>query len=97
VHQKTKLKKKQTKDKTKRQIKNDTLTTFQTLLEQEKWKIVYQKQDANCMYNSFLSIFLIIFKPVFHLYTYKNINMKQKDWLTQRIKISSIHRDKEQQ
>ena len=47
VHQKTKLKKKIT-----RQVNNVTLTTFQTLLEQEMWESVYQKQDNNCMYNS---------------------------------------------
>jgi hypothetical protein len=48
-----------------RQINNDTLTTFQTLLEQEKWESVCQKQDTNCMYNSFLSSFLIIFGASF--------------------------------
>jgi succinylglutamate desuccinylase len=50
VHQKTKIKRKIT-----RQINNYTLITFQTLLEQEMWEFVYQKQDTNCMYNSFPS------------------------------------------
>jgi hypothetical protein len=56
---------KKKKKKGTRQINSDTLTTFQTLLEQEMWESVYQKQDTNCMYNSFLSTFLIIFEASF--------------------------------
>jgi hypothetical protein len=48
---------KERKEKTNKQ---DTLTTFQILQQQETWESVYQKQDTNCMYNIFLSTFLII-------------------------------------
>jgi len=48
-----------------RQINNDTLTTFQRVLEQERWESDYQKQATNCIYNSFLSTFLIIFEACF--------------------------------
>jgi hypothetical protein len=53
------------KKKRIRQINNDKLTTFQTLLEKETWKSVYQKQDTNYMYKSFLSTFLIISEASF--------------------------------
>ena len=62
VHQKTKTKKKREREKERKEKTNkqDTLTTFQILQQQETWESVYQKQDTNCMYNIFLSTFLII-------------------------------------
>lgn len=59
------IKKQNSKKQRIQQINNDTLTTFQTLLEKETWKSVYQKKDTNCMYNSFLSTFFIIFEASF--------------------------------
>jgi len=42
----------------KRLINSNSLTNFQTLLEQEMWGFVYQKPDTNCMFNLFPSTFL---------------------------------------
>jgi hypothetical protein len=63
------------KEQRTRQIYNETLTTFQRILEKETWETLYQKQDTNCMYNSFLSNFLIIFEasfPVICVQKYKH-------------------------
>jgi hypothetical protein len=46
------------------------------------WESVYQKPDANCMLKSFPSTFQV---------KYKIINIKQNDWITQRIKLSCKH------
>jgi len=53
------------KKKRTRQINNNTLTTLQKVLEKEMWESDYQKQDTNCIYNSFLSTFLTIFEACF--------------------------------
>ena len=52
---------------------------------------VSQKQDTNCMFNWFLSTFLSIFEASFPV-IYKNINMKQNDWITQGIKMPCKHK-----
>jgi hypothetical protein len=46
-------------------INGDTLTNFQTLLKQETWESVYQSQDVNCMFDSFVSTFLNISEASF--------------------------------
>lgn len=74
-----------------RLINSYTLTNFQTLLKQEMWESVYQNQDVNCMFNSFLSTFLNIFEASFPV-KYKNTNNKNNDWITQGIKISCKHK-----
>jgi hypothetical protein len=48
-----------------RLINSDILATFQALLEREMWESVYQKQGANCTFNSFLSTFLNIIEASF--------------------------------
>jgi hypothetical protein len=50
--------------------------------EQETWESVYQTQDTNYMFNSFLRTFLNIFEVSFPINcrrTYKEKN----DWITQ--------------
>ena len=86
-----------------RQINNDTVTTFQTLLKQETWESVYQKQDTNCMYNSFLSTVLIIFEasfPVKYVQKYKHETERQDHTKNKNIMQTyktSIHSHEEQQ
>ena len=41
-----------------RTINRKTLSNFQSLLKQETWQSVYQTQDTNNMFNSFLNTFL---------------------------------------
>ena len=60
-------------------INSETLTNFQSLLKQETWQSIYQTQDTNNMFNSFLNTF-----PV----TYRSTKVKKNDWITQGIKIS---------
>jgi hypothetical protein len=64
VHQQTKFQKIQRT----RLINSNTLTTFPTVLEQETWVSVYQKQDTVCV-THFWVIFLLLFNPVFQLHT----------------------------
>ena len=69
------IKKQNSKKTKKRQINNDTLTTSQTLIKQETWESVYKKQNTNCIYNYFLSNFLLIFEasfPVIYIQKYKH-------------------------
>jgi hypothetical protein len=70
-----------------RLINNDTLTNFQTLLKQETWESVYQTQDTNYMFNSFLRTFLNIFESSFPV-NYRRTYKEKNDWITQGIKIS---------
>jgi hypothetical protein len=67
-------------------INCDTLTEFQTLLKQETCESLYQNQDTNPMFNSFLSTCLNNFEASFPL-KYRCTNKKKNDCITQGIKI----------
>jgi len=72
-------------------INSETLTDFQSLLKQETWQFVYQTQDTNNMFNSFLNTFAHISEassPV----NCRSTKEKKNDWITQGIKISGIHK-----
>jgi hypothetical protein len=75
-----------------RLINNDTLTNFQTLINQETWGSVYGNKDPNFMFNSFLSTFLNIFEAGFPV-TCKSTNKKKNDRITQGIKILCTHKE----
>jgi hypothetical protein len=68
-------------------INSETLTNFQSLLKQETWQSVYQTQDTNNVFNSFLNAFLHIFEASFPV-TYRSTKKKKNYWITQGIKIS---------
>jgi hypothetical protein len=57
-------------------INSETLTNFQSLLKQETWQYIYQTQDTNNMFNSFLNTFLHIFEASFP-FTYKSTKEKR--------------------
>ena len=59
-----------------RTINRKTLSNFQSLLKQETWQSVYQTQDTNNMFNSFLSTFLHAFATSFPV-KYKSIEEKK--------------------
>jgi hypothetical protein len=60
-------------------------------IKQETWESVYQSQDVNYMFNSFLSTFLNIFEASFPV-KYESTNNKKNDWIMQGIKISCKHK-----
>ena len=74
-----------------RLINSETLTSFQALLKQETWGTVYQTQDTNNMFNSFLNTFLKIFETCFPV-KYRSAKEDKNDWITQGIKISCKHK-----
>jgi hypothetical protein len=74
-----------------RLINSDTLTNFQTLLKQETWESVFQTQDTNYMFNSFLRTFLNILEASFPV-NYRRTYKEKNDWITQGIKISCKHK-----
>jgi hypothetical protein len=51
---------------------------------------IYQTQDTNYIFNSFLSTFLNIFEASFPV-NYRRTNEEKNDWITQGIKISCKH------
>ena len=65
---------------------SDLLKCFQELLSKETWEVIYQEQDINKIFNTFLNIFLTIFETSFP----KIYHVKQKDnaWLTKGIRVS---------
>ena len=69
-----------------RTINRVTLSHFQSLLKQETWQSVYQTQDTNNMFNSFLNTFLHVFETSFPV-KYSSIKEKKNAWITQGIKI----------
>jgi hypothetical protein len=58
-------------------INSETLTNVQSLLKQETWQSVYQSQDTNNMFNSFLSTSLHIFEASFPV-NYRSTKEKKK-------------------
>ena len=65
---------------------SDLLKCFRELLSKETWEVIYQQQDINKIFNTFLNIFLTIFETSFP----KIYHVIQKDnaWLTKGIRVS---------
>ena len=63
-----------------------SLGHFQKLLQEETWETVYQEHDINCIFNTFLRVYLNIFEASFPI-VYLN---KHNDnaWITKGIRIS---------
>jgi hypothetical protein len=76
---------------TKRKINKYTTADFQLKLSYETWEQVFDRNDVNKIFNSFLNIFLRIYYSSFPLIQIKN-NMNQNSWITPGIITSCKHK-----
>ena len=74
--------------KTVRKFNNCTISDFINKLSNESWDMVFNSEDINNMFNSFLNDYLRIFNLSFPLQTVmaKN-NLTKNKWITKGIKI----------
>ena len=66
---------------TKRKINKYTIADFQLKLSHETWELVFDGNDINKIFNSFLNIFLRIYYYSFPLIQAKS-KMNQNSWIT---------------
>jgi transposase-like protein len=90
------LKKKKKKEKecytyTQREINKYTIADFQLNLSYEMWEQVFDGNDVNEIFNSFLNIFLRIYYSSFPLIRVKN-KMNQNSWIAPGIITSCKHK-----
>jgi hypothetical protein len=71
---------------TTRKIDKCSLTDFNYRLSFEMWKEVFDENDINIMFNSFLNIFLRLFNTSFPKSTAKPHITKKKLWISSNIK-----------
>jgi exonuclease III len=72
---------------TKRDINDQSILEFISLLSHENWEEIFREDDVNISFNKFLNIYLRIFHSCF-IKKRKNSNTISKPWLTKGIKIS---------
>jgi len=75
----------------KRKINKYTMADFQLKLSHESWEQVFDGNDVNEIFNSFLNIFLRIYFSSFPLIQAKS-KMNQNSWITPGIIISCKHK-----
>jgi hypothetical protein len=75
----------------KRKINNYTTADFQLKLSHETWEPVFDGNDVNQLFNSFLNIFLRIYYSSFPLIQAKS-KMNQNSWITPGIITSCKHK-----
>jgi hypothetical protein len=71
-----------------RNINQDTLAEFQTLLSWELWEDVFGASDVNIMYNKFLNTYLRCYYSTFDKRQRPNYNSTHNEWMTKGIKVS---------
>jgi hypothetical protein len=64
-----------------RDINNDSISQFISLLSYENWEEVFSESNVNVIFNNFLNTFLRIFYSCFP-WKKSNYSYKQKPWLT---------------
>jgi len=84
-------KEKDCKSTVKRKINKFTITNFLWKLSHESWEQVFQGNDVNMIFNTFLNIFLRIYNSSFPLTLVKN-KMTQNSWITTGIITSCKHK-----
>jgi hypothetical protein len=81
------------KFKTVRKINKYTISDFIDKLSCKSWDTIFNSEDVNAMFNSFLNIYLRIFYSSFPLKKVINRNNKDnKNWITLGIKTSCRHK-----
>jgi hypothetical protein len=75
----------------KRKINKHTIAYFQIKPSHETWEPVFDGNDLNKIFNSFLNIFLSIYYPSFPLIQAKS-KVKQNSWITPGIITSCKHK-----
>ena len=75
----------------KRKINKYTIADFQWKLSHETWKQVFDGNDSNKIFNSFLNIFLRIYYSSFPLTQVKS-KMNQNSWITPGITTYCKHK-----
>ena len=79
------------KQKTVRKFNNYTITDFINKLSEESWDGVFNSEDINDMFNSFLNDYLRCFNSSFPLQTVRvRKEATNNNWITKGIKISCI-------
>jgi len=72
---------------TKRDINDQRIMEFTSLLSYENWEEIFVEDDANLSFNTFLNVYLRILYSCF-IKKRKNSNTTSKPWLTKGIKTS---------
>jgi len=78
--------------KTVRKINKYTISDFIDKLSCESWDSIFDSEDVNAMFNSFLNIYLRIFYSSFPLQKVTNCNNNDNNWITLGIKTSRRHK-----
>jgi hypothetical protein len=78
--------------KTIRKIKKFTICDFICKLSSESWDSIFNREDVNAMFNSFLNIYLRIFNSSFPLKKVINRNNNDSNWITSGIRTSWRHK-----
>ena len=76
------------RSKTVRKINKYTIPDFIATLSSESWDSIFNSEDVNVMFNSFLNIYLRIFYSSFPLKKVTSSNNNDNNWITLGIKTS---------
>ena len=79
--------------KTIRKINKYTVSDFIDKLSWESWDSIFNSEDVNGMFNSFLNIYLRIFYYSFPLKRVTYCNNNYNNWITLGIKTSCRHHE----
>ena len=74
------------RSKTVRKINKYTVSDFIDKLSCESWDSIFNSEDVNAMFNSFLNIYLRIFYSNFTLKKVTNCNNNDNNWVTLGVK-----------
>jgi len=80
------------RSKTVRKFCKYTVSDFIDKLSCESWDSIFNNEDVNAMFNSFLNIYLRIFYSSFPLKKVTNHNYNDNNWITLGIKTSCRHK-----
>ena len=80
------------RSKTVRKINKYTIPYFIATLSSESWDSIFNSEDVNITFNSFLNIYLRIFYSSFPLKKVTNSNNNDNNWITLGIKTSCRHK-----
>ena len=78
--------------KTVRKINKYTISDFIDKLSCESWDSIFNSEDVNARFNSFLYTYLRIFYSSFPLKKVTNHNNSDNNWMTLGIKTSCRHK-----
>jgi hypothetical protein len=77
---------------TRRNINKDSIAQFQNDIYNQNWQSIYQSNDVDESYNSFLNTYLLIYESCFYKQNIRKHD-NDNDWITLGIRTSCKHKE----